>query len=288
MTTAIIRARLIVAFTQEHFHDEEFSDFFDYNDLGVPLAISFMQGHVLLRPEGEKTLLETWTDLCSTLNADPLGKYESLEDLVSAGKTSLPKIDIQLSIDWNNDGHRAFMSGDADKALYFWNQASLFGQPNAITSLLWLNLLLNRFDERHAITDGYVERTNNWRAQYDALAGDPAIGASQFESQKPAASCNIALMAWLAGEKNEAMAHLILAGDGAEAEFLRKLINDVPVNEMALDENQVAELIGIYGRAIENFERIKSFDSSLIQETDGMTFVQFASTNLANLKSLYP
>ena len=281
MTTAMIKARLIVAFTQEHFHDEEFSDFFDYNDLGVPLAISFLQGHVVLRPEGEKTLLETWTDLCSTLNADPLGKYESLEDLVSAGKTSLPEIDIQLSIDWNNDGHRAFMSGDADKALYFWNQASLFGQPNAITSLLWLNLLLNRFDERHAITDGYVERTNNWRAQYDALAGDPAIGASQFESQKPAASCNSALMAWLAGEKNEAMAHLILAGDGVEAEFLRKLIDDVPVNLMALDENQVAELIGIYERAIENFDRIKSFDSSLIQETDGMTFVQFATESVA-------
>ena len=281
MTAALNKARLIVAFTQQHFNDEKFSDFFDYNDLGVPLAISYMQGHVVLRPEGEKTLLETWSELCSTLNVDPLGKYESLEDLVSVGKISLPKIDIQLSIDWNNDGHRAFMSGDADKALYFWNQASLFGQPNAITSLLWLNLLLNRFDERHAITDGYVERTNNWRAQYDALAGDPAIGASQFESQKPAASCNSALMAWLAGEKHEAMAYLILAGDGVEAEFLRKLIDDIPVNQMGLDENQVTELIGIYGRAIENFERIKSFDSSPIQETDGMTFVQFATESVA-------
>jgi hypothetical protein len=282
------KAMLIVAFTKEYFNDEKFSDFFDYNDLGVPLAISYVEGHVVLRPEGEKVLLETWFDLCTHVGAAPNGKYESLAELYNNEGSSKPKIDIQLSIDWNNDGHRAFMSGDAEKALYFWNQASLFGQPNAITSLLWLNLLLNRFDERHSITDGYVEHTNNWRAQYDALAGDPAIGASQFESQKPAASCNSALMAWLAGEKNEAMAHLILAGDGVEAEFLRKLINDVPVNEMALDQNQVTELIGIYQRAIENFERIKSFDSSLIQPRDGVTFAHFASTNLTLLKSLYP
>ena len=241
-----------------------------------------------MRPEGEKTLIETWFDLCAHVGAAPNGKYESLAELYDGEGSREPTIDIQLSIDWNNDGHRAFMSGDADKALYFWNQASLFGQPNAITSLLWLNLLLNRFDERHSVTDGYLDRTNNWRAQYDALAGDPAIGASQFESQKPAASCNSALMAWLAGEKHEAMAYLILAGDGVEAEFLRKLIDDVPVNQMGLDKNKVAELIDIYERAIENFERIKSFDSSLIQATDGMTFVQFASNNLAQLKSLYP
>jgi hypothetical protein len=286
MMTITVKAMLIEAFAEEYFEDETFSDFFGYNDLGVPLAISYVQGHVDLRPEGEKTLLETWNDLCLTLNADPNGGYSDLEELVRNASVAGPNTDIQATISWNNDGHKSFMSGDAERALQFWNQASLFGQPNAITSLLWLNLMLNRFEERQTITSGYLERTNEWRTQYDALVGDPAIGASQFDSQRSAAYCNSALMAWLEGQKQEAMAFIGLAGDGSEAEFLRKLIEDIPVNQMGLDKNQVAELIDIYENAIENFERIKSFDASRIQARDGNTFVQFAGVSIENLKSL--
>ena len=286
MMTITIKAMLIGAFTQEYFNDEQFSDFFDYNDLGVPLAISFVQGHVNLRPEGEKTLLETWNDLCLTLNADPNGSYSDLGVLVRNVSPAGPNTDIQTSISWNNDGHKSFMSGDADRALHFWSQASLLGQPNAITSLLWLNLMLNRFEERKTILTGYLDRTNNWRAQYDALVGDRAIGASQFDAQRPAAYFNSALMAWLEGDKHEAMTFLHLSSEGAEPDFLRKLIDEVPVNQMGLDKNQVAELIDIYEKAIENFERIKSFDASLIKAVDGKTFAQFARESIENLKPL--
>ena len=280
------KAKLIVTFTERNVGDDVYADFFNYNDLGIPLAVALDLGYVNLLPSGVETIDETWDDLCLTLNADPNGSYRDLEELVRNASASGPNVDIQLSINWNNDGHKSFMSGDADRALHFWSQASLFGQPNAITSLLWLNLMLNRFDERKTILTGYLDRTNNWRAQYDALVGDPAIGASQFDAQRPAAYFNSALMAWLEGDRNEAMAFLQLSSKGAEPDFLRKLIDEVPVEQMGLDKNQVAELIDIYEKAIENFQRIKSFDASLIQAVDGKTFVQFARESIENLKSL--
>jgi len=154
--------------------------------------------------------------------------------------------------------------------------------------------MLNRFDQLDLVLFdkpdlgklGYGDRTEKWRNQYDELTGDPSIGASQFNSQKEAIFNNSALCAWLSGDENRALAFLVMAGDAAEAEFLRATINGVPVSEMELDENQVAELISIYEKGIENFERIKSLDASLIQPWDGMTFVQFATESIVNLKSL--
>jgi len=288
------QARLVVAFSEDNRAEDKYSDFFAYNDLGVPLAISLTLGYIKLREAGEEVVTETWFDLCTTLNIDPMGKYKSVEDLHSAAQKAIPRIDVQKSIDLNNEGHRAFMSGDANKALTLWTEASDLGQPNSITSLVWLNIMLNRFDQLDLVLFdqpnlgrlGYGDRTENWRDQYDALTGDPLIGASQFDSQKEAIFCNSALCAWLSGDENRALAFLVMAGDGAEAKFLRSTINNVPVSEMELDESQVAELISIYEKGIENFERIKNIDASLIQPWDGMTFTQFAATNLTVLKGL--
>jgi hypothetical protein len=290
------KASLIVAFSEIDLVEDEYSDFFAYNDLGVPLAISLTLGYIKLRTAGEEVIGETWRDLCATLGANPLSKYKSLEDLFLAGKQALPRIDIQKSINLNNEGHRAFMSGDAEKALRLWTAASDLGQPNSITSLVWLNVMLNKFNQLDSIIFeqpdlgrlGYGGRTESWRDQYDALTGDPSIGASQFDSQKEAVSYNSALCAWLSGDDNRALAFLALAGDGAEAEFLRATINGVPGSEMELDQGQVTELIGIYELAIENFERIKSFDSSLIEPWEGKTLAQFAAESIETLSYLAP
>jgi hypothetical protein len=288
------QARLVVAFSEDNHAEDKYSDFFAYNDLGVPLAISLTLGHIKLREAGEEVITETWFDLCKTLNIDPMGKYKSVEDLHSAAQKAIPRIDVQKSIDLNNEGHRAFMSGDAKKALTLWTAASDLGQPNSITSLVWLNIMLNRFDQLDLVLFdqpdlgrlGYGDRTENWRDQYDALIGDPSIGASQFDSQKEAIFNNSALCAWLSGDENRALAFLVMAGDGAEAEFLRATINGVPGSEMELDQGQVVELIGIYEKAIENLERIKRFDSSLIEPWDGKTLAQFAVESIETLRAL--
>jgi hypothetical protein len=269
------KANLIVAFSEEHRGSEDYEEFFDYNDLGVPLAISLREGYIKLRGKGEDVIAETWTELCTTVNADPNREYKNLEELISAGV-----IDIQKSIELNNEGHRAFKSGDAGEALNYWTSAANMGQPNAITSLIWLNIMLNKFDQ----LDPPFHRLEKWRAQYDALTGDPTAGATQFGDQKKRAICNFSLWTWLSGDEKRAETMLGLAGDGAEPEFLRSTINGMPVSKMKLDEIQVAELIGIYERSIEDFERIKSFDSTVIESWDGKTLAQFAAESIVILR----
>jgi acyl carrier protein len=75
------KAEIIVEFTQENFHDEDFSEFFDYNDLGVPLAIAITQDMVDLTDSGLEIFEETWSDLCEIYDANPEESYEQLADL---------------------------------------------------------------------------------------------------------------------------------------------------------------------------------------------------------------
>ena len=76
------KAEILVQFTQDNLNDELYEDFFDYNDLGIPMAISVMQDLVILTDEGENHLDETWKELCQLFGADPNGEYENIDDLM--------------------------------------------------------------------------------------------------------------------------------------------------------------------------------------------------------------
>jgi len=75
------KAEILVQFTQDNFNDEMYSEFFDYNDLGIPLSIAIMQDMVILTDSGEQLLEETWIELCLLFEADPNDEYENIDDL---------------------------------------------------------------------------------------------------------------------------------------------------------------------------------------------------------------
>jgi hypothetical protein len=75
------KAEILVQFTQDSFNDETYDEFFDYNDLGIPMAIAVVQDMVILTDSGEQLLDETWKDLCLLFNANPDSEYESIDDL---------------------------------------------------------------------------------------------------------------------------------------------------------------------------------------------------------------
>ena len=77
------KAEILVQFTQDHFNSEEYDEFFDYNDLGIPMSIAITQDMVILTDAGEQLLEETWTELCLLFEADPNGEYESIDDLTT-------------------------------------------------------------------------------------------------------------------------------------------------------------------------------------------------------------
>ena len=77
------KAEILVQFTQDHFNSEEYDDFFDYNDLGIPLSIAITQDMVILTDSGEELLEETWKELCLLFDANPDDEYESIDDLTT-------------------------------------------------------------------------------------------------------------------------------------------------------------------------------------------------------------
>jgi hypothetical protein len=77
------KAEILVQFTQDEFNSGEYDEFFDYNDLGIPLSIAITQDMVILTNEGEQLLDETWKELCLLFDANPEDEYESIDDLTT-------------------------------------------------------------------------------------------------------------------------------------------------------------------------------------------------------------
>lgn len=62
--------------------DEAFTDFIEYNDIGLPLAYCVSAGLATVQPQGELYINETWDLLIEALNAPDNIEYESLNDLL--------------------------------------------------------------------------------------------------------------------------------------------------------------------------------------------------------------
>jgi hypothetical protein len=77
------KAEILVQFTQDEFNSGEYDEFFDYNDLGIPLSIAITQDMVILTDSGEQLLNETWNELCLLFDANPDDEYESIDDLTT-------------------------------------------------------------------------------------------------------------------------------------------------------------------------------------------------------------
>ena len=77
------KAEILVQFTQDEFNSGEYEEFFDYNDLGIPMSIAITQDMVILTDSGEELLEETWKELCLLFKADPDLEYETIDDLTT-------------------------------------------------------------------------------------------------------------------------------------------------------------------------------------------------------------
>lgn len=62
--------------------EDEFEDFIEYNDLGLPLAFFIKENIVKPTPQAELYINETFDLFIMALEADPNENYESLEDLL--------------------------------------------------------------------------------------------------------------------------------------------------------------------------------------------------------------
>lgn len=61
--------------------DDELADFFEYNDLGLPLAFAFAEGIVNHTPTLEQYINESWNLLIEGLDIEDTG-FEDITDLL--------------------------------------------------------------------------------------------------------------------------------------------------------------------------------------------------------------
>ena len=67
----------------EYNEDEAFADFFQMNNLGVPLALALRAGGVdTLTEDGERWINESWDDFCDLLQVDPEGEYTGIDGIL--------------------------------------------------------------------------------------------------------------------------------------------------------------------------------------------------------------
>jgi hypothetical protein len=75
------RCSILADLWMNYRHDEEFQDFVEYNDMGLPLAFMASEDLATPRSRGIAIINETFELLLSTLEVEDTG-FESLEDLM--------------------------------------------------------------------------------------------------------------------------------------------------------------------------------------------------------------
>jgi hypothetical protein len=82
LTTTFENKALILGQLWINYKDEdEWVDFFEYNDLGLPLAFAFAEGIVNHTPSLEQYINETWALFVEGLDTEDTG-FEDLGDLL--------------------------------------------------------------------------------------------------------------------------------------------------------------------------------------------------------------
>jgi hypothetical protein len=85
MTTTIEnKAQILSELWQDYRQDEDFTDFIEYNDLGLPLAYAVAFGIAELNPTIEQFIDETFRLLLLGLEIKEDLGYEVLDDILSS------------------------------------------------------------------------------------------------------------------------------------------------------------------------------------------------------------
>ena len=81
MTEYSIKCEILSEFYEAFRTDPKFSDFFEYNDLGLPLAFMIEAKIVESTPIAETYINETFDLFCEALNLDSDEEFESLDEM---------------------------------------------------------------------------------------------------------------------------------------------------------------------------------------------------------------
>jgi len=82
-TTFSNKVKILSQFWEQYRFNDEYSDFLEYNDLGLPLAHLNEQGLAVITTEGENYISETFEYLLARLDSDDNG-FTALEEIFTS------------------------------------------------------------------------------------------------------------------------------------------------------------------------------------------------------------
>lgn len=85
MTPFETQAQILADLWMNYRKDEEFSDFLEYNDLGLPLAYAIANGMVQSSSLAQQYIEETFSLLLAGLKIDEDTGFDTLEDILGLG-----------------------------------------------------------------------------------------------------------------------------------------------------------------------------------------------------------
>lgn len=85
MTPFDTQAQILADLWMDYRNDEEFSDFLEYNDLGLPLAYAIANGIVSSTAISKQYIEETFSLLLAGLKIEEDTGFDTLEDVLGFG-----------------------------------------------------------------------------------------------------------------------------------------------------------------------------------------------------------
>jgi hypothetical protein len=85
MTPFETKTTILADLWMDYRGDEEFSDFLEYNDLGLPLAYAISSGIVKSSPLAQQYIEETFELLLAAVKIEEDTGFDSLEDILGLG-----------------------------------------------------------------------------------------------------------------------------------------------------------------------------------------------------------
>lgn len=82
MTTLDTKIETLADYWFAYSQDPDHVDFVEVHDIGIPLAVLVHLGHALATETGVEWIDTDYADLLAEFGVDPLGEYESLEEIV--------------------------------------------------------------------------------------------------------------------------------------------------------------------------------------------------------------
>jgi hypothetical protein len=77
------RCKILAEFYGDYRGDDKYSNFFEANELGLPLSFAVYSKLVDTSTQAEKIISETWKEFCDLLNLDYDGVFDDLAQILS-------------------------------------------------------------------------------------------------------------------------------------------------------------------------------------------------------------